>query len=281
MNRKTEKPTVASLVQDARLAFEAKMKEIAKKDAENKAKVVELTASEKMLSGLIKEIKAARLRMMDSYEKVEREKTKKNLEAVREEEYTKEDVASGKITAERFLAIGKEDEEVRDMARTETLLELEKLSDLIREKSVELTKTEIDLHQARNEIYVLAYLPARELQQGYRQLEDSLTYLLGPVASEFSQAQAALDGAKKNLCIMETGICNDNALGWPSLSKQEAGRLIHDARLPKKYAADLLSQLDEVDEGALVNVTLWFAHSATGSGEHLEVRQEIGPAEED
>lgn len=273
MSKTSENKSVVSLIKTAQEQYAEKQKEVLKQDKENKERIISLTEKEGELKGKIEADKKRVDEMGDEYDQLTEEKEQENLEAIKEEEFTKKDVSDGKISVTAFLAKGKGDDEVAEMTREKTLEELEKISDLIRAKGVEVIKSEIELYKTQNAIYGLTINPARILQRSYKDLADMLDYQIGPVVGHSNIAQSNQKQAEEELMIAEKGISPSNGFIWRGITLKQARRLIHDPKFPREHIQSLLSELDDCEPGFLVTVTYYFKHSP--QGESVIVRQEL------
>lgn len=271
-NETSENPTVISLVKQAQIDYGKKQKEVMEQENRNRERIAALSKQEAALTLKIEAGKKRIEEMVDEYEALEKEQAKANLAAIKEREFTKKDVQDGKISMAEFQAQGKRDTEIVDMARARTLEGLEKTSDAIREKGIEVARLKVELYMTQNEIFGLTLNPVNLLRKSYRDLADLLDFQIGPLSGDWSTAKSNLAQSKHELTIATEGTGLSAGFKWASLSIKAARRLQHSPILPKEHIPALLQQLDEIEgETSRVHVILHFKH-ASWPGDPLEVQ---------
>lgn len=273
-NKMTENPGVVDLIKKATEELDRKMKEAKELEAKHREKIIDNLEKEKKLKAQIEVEKKQIERMEDEYELLQKEKMEANLAETKKSEITKKDVQEGKVTAREFIAQGKEDREIAEMARTKSLEELNDLSDAIREKNYEKVKHEDELFGLQSSIFAMSFFPAELLKKTFKGLEIFLDEQIAPFASQFNTAKSMKSGTEHQLQLIKHGV---STLGvgfvWSSITKKAARRLIHDPCLPKEHIADLLEQLDDFGEDAIVTVT--FHHKGSfWPNDPITVREE-------
>jgi len=274
-NKNPANLSAESLVEMAKESHEKVMKEASKKEQEHKKRVAALTEKERELTAKIKAGKEQYEKMKDDFEVLEREQREANLAEIRENEFTANDVKSGKITINQFHAAGKQNDELQKMGMVKTIEDLEKSSDLIREKGTEIVRLELALYETQSSIHSLLTHPVKLLRLSYRELGNMLDYQLEGLTKDGCSAQNLKVEKENQILLIENGVGMSGGQVWGNISLKQAYRVRLDPILPKELIVDLLSKLDEIEGTETTRVTVNYHQPGSfWPGDPIEVRIE-------
>lgn len=277
MKNKNEvvRPTAVKLVELAKERHEEVVEKASKAEKANQKRINELTAKEKELKVEIEAGRKQLQTMIVEFSHLEKETAIRNLEQIKENASTVEDVKSGKISMIEFSQRGMQDEDIEKTVMLKTQDDLEKTSDAIREKATDVARLELSLYETQNVIHGLMLNPVRSLLTSYTGLLDMLNFQLAPLAEEGHASQNEKVQKEHELMLIEHGVSVAGGYTWSNISLKQGYRMKLDPILPKKYVTSLLEKLNEIEGSETTRISVTF-HPA-GSfwpGDPVEVRIE-------
>ena len=257
MKKIEEHPNVVDLLSRVKTEHDKKLKEAEEIKAETRQSIIEAMEAEETLKQKIKTARAQIEKIELEHDTIYEKQLQRSREEIKKQSVSKEDVKSGKSTLAQFQSGGKEEEEIAETARIQALGEMEKVSDIIRDKRMEILKDELELSNIRMKIYNLSTNPARIMLETYKSSLDWLQYEFDGIIMDGSTEKYLQKQKKHELALATTGVSIDGGQAWRNISVREARKLTHNPIMPKEHVSGLLEQLDNVgSESAMVTVTL-------------------------
>lgn len=274
-NNAVQRPTAVRLVELAKERHEEVVKKASVQEKANQKQIDELTAKEKELKVDIEAGRKQLEKMIDEFNQLEKETAIRNLEEVKENASTVEDVKSGKITMTEFSAKGMQDSDIEKTVILKTQADLESASDAIRSKAVDIVRLELELFKVQNTIHNLTLNPVRSLLTSYTGLLDMLQFQLGPLASESHQSQSEKVQKEHEIMLIEHGVSVGGGYTWSNITLEQAYLLKFDPIVPKEEIPSLLEKLAEFKADDNVRLTVSFRTKGSFfPGDPVEVREE-------
>lgn len=268
-------PTAQKLVEMVRERHEKVADEASKAERANQKKIDELTAREKELKVEIDTGKKQLQTMIVEFSQIEKETAVRNLEEVKEDALTVDKVKSGKISMTKFYASGMQDADIEKTVMLKTQNDLEKTSDAIREKAVDVVKLELSLSTVQNTVHNLLLNPVRSIQSSYIELLDTLNFQLAPLTEEGHSSQNEKVQKEHELQLIEHQVSVGGGYVWQDISLKQAYLLKLNPIMPKEHVPLLLEKLAGIKATDDTRITISFRPQGSFfPGDPIEVREE-------
>ena len=274
-NDDVERPTADRLVEMAKERHKEVENKASKAEKANQKQIDELTVREKELKVEIEAGRKQLEKMIVEFSQLEKETAIKNLEAVKEDTATIEEVKSGKISMTEFYASGMKDEEIEKAVVLKTQDDLETASDAIRSKGIDVVKLELSLSETQSTIHQLMLNPVRTLLTSYIDLRDMLSYQLGPLAEEGHASYNEKIQKEHEMMLIEHQVSVGGGYTWSNISLKQGYLLKLDPIMPKEHIPSLLEQLAGIEADDDVRITVNFRPKGSFfPGDPVTVREE-------
>ena len=276
-SKRPEDLSADSLVRLAKENHEKVMANAAKREQAHKEKVASLNEEEKRLKAEIETAKGRLETMIREFDELDEKREEAKKIGSQALERLKTDLKPGNITMNQYLA-RQESEELKTKESMDKIQKkLGKAADLIRERGTEIVRLELALYETQSSIFSLLSFPVKSLRQSYKDLGDMLDFQFEGMMKDGHSAQTLARQKKNEISLIEKGVSvTSSGYIWSNISLKEAYHLRLDPVMPRDHIPSLLEQLDEIEPGEEVRLTVTFRQPGSAyPGLPLEVREEI------